>query len=206
MKPITTLRFIALSMVICGGLLVAPIYYYQHRQKPAVITTVPTPLTSQQTLAYNHSNAVHGTPVRLRLPSIDIDLTVDQGFYDPKTGNWTISDGKAFFAVQSAEPNNTADNTLIYGHAKQTVFARLDELSLGSEATVDTNNGYRFYYTYSSSDQVLPSDTSLFLYKGSPRLTLQTCSGVFYQNRQLFYFDFTRYEKLNQTLASTSRI
>jgi hypothetical protein len=40
----------------------------------------------------------------------------------------------------------------------------------------------------------VPTDATLFEYKGKPILTIQTCSGVWYQNRQLFTFDLERTE------------
>ena len=109
---------------------------------------------------------------------------------------WTLTRDKVQYAVMTAQPNNDNGNTLIYGHYRREVFSRLRFVAPDAEAIVITDNGYKFVYKFKSFKVVQPSDGTIFKYKGKPQLTLQTCTGVFFQNRQLFDFDFVRYEKV----------
>jgi LPXTG-site transpeptidase (sortase) family protein len=84
----------------------------------------------------------------------------------------------------------------LYGHYRPEVFARLQLIKPGSEAIITTDNGYKFYYKLDHVNIVDPNDTSLFTYQGTPELTIQTCTGSFFQKRQLFTFTFEKYEKL----------
>jgi len=70
------------------------------------------------------------------------------------------------------------------------VFSTLNRIKPGDEAIITTDNGHRFTYKFRAAYETNPSDDSLFHYQGSPILTVQTCSGLWYQNRQLFTFNF----------------
>jgi LPXTG-site transpeptidase (sortase) family protein len=108
------------------------------------------------------------------------------------TKTWTLSLSKVQYAVTTPEPNTTGGNTFIYGHYRKGVFATLHTIQAGAQAVVKTSNGHSFYYQLASERVTNPSDTSLFNYQGKPILTIQTCSGLFFQNRQLFTFDLVR--------------
>jgi len=125
-----------------------------------------------------------------------MNLQVIPGVYNPKTGAWTLTLDKAQFALPSVQPNNESGNTLIYGHYRPEVFAYLHLIKPGAQATITTSNGYSFTYTYMNSQAFNPTDTSIFTYQGSPRLTIQTCSGAFMQNRQMYYFQYDGYAKV----------
>lgn len=138
---------------------------------------------------------IGGTPVRIIVPSRNIDLTVILGSYDPSTGNWTLSNNKAQFATNSSVANNKAGNTFIYGHDIPQVFKRLEGLQPGDLAQIYTDNGYVFTYKYRTAIDVDPSNTGIFTYSGPSILTLQTCSGIWSQNRHLMTFDFVEVHK-----------
>ena len=133
---------------------------------------------------------VQGKPVRLHIPSVDIDIAVVDGVYNEQQKTWTLSNTSAHYALISPQPNNMSGNTFIYGHNRKEVFARLAKVKVGDEALLYTDNGNVFRYVFRVSVETNPYDDSLFAYKGSPIVTLQTCSGLWYQNRQLFTFDF----------------
>ena len=86
--------------------------------------------------------------------------------------------------------NNREGNTFIYGHSLPAVFKKLTKLKPGAEAFVYTNNNHVFKYILTSTYVTNPSDNSLFKYQGPPILTLQTCTGLWYQNRTMFGFSF----------------
>lgn len=184
--------FIAgVSAVIIGVFGTLPTLYYTQNSHVSADTTanVTTEVTAPP-------ETITGKPVRIIVPDRGIDLAVADGVYNPSTREWTLSNNKAHFAVQTVQPNNSQGNTFIYGHALSNVFGNLTGVQTGSMASVFTDNGYEFKYRFVSSVAVKPTDITVFDYKGAPNLTLQTCSGAWYQNRQMFDFDFVEVVKL----------
>jgi len=134
---------------------------------------------------------ISGKPVRLVIPSLNMDLQVIDGSYDPSTGQWTLSGDKAQFAVITTPANNVQGNTFIYGHYNPHVFLSLHKIQPDQEAIIYTDNNHIFHYKYKSQVTVSPTDTGVFDYRGAPILTIQTCTGTFYEKRQIFTFDFS---------------
>jgi LPXTG-site transpeptidase (sortase) family protein len=187
-------KLIALSifLIVLGAAGMAPTLYYWNQNRAAassvqVIIPAPQPVPKP--------TLITGKPVELSVDSINLKLEVADGVYNQKNGQWTLSKNKAHFALLTVQPNNEQGNTLIYGHYRPEVFAKLRKVQPGAEAIVKTDNGYSFVYKFRSSQTVNPADTSIFAYQGAPMLTLQTCTGAWMQNRQLFSFDLTRFEK-----------
>ncbi len=133
---------------------------------------------------------VSGKPIRLQILSLGIDLPIVDGVYNAKSQKWTLSNDKVHYATMTALANNTQGNTFLYGHNKKGVFNTLNRITLDAEAIITTDNGHTFTYTFRGALETVPTDDSLFRYEGKPILTIQTCSGAKYQNRQLFTFDF----------------
>lgn len=132
-----------------------------------------------------------GKPVRLVVPDVDIDVPVDDGIYNPDTGEWTLSSKRAQYATITPLANDFQGNTMIYGHNNWWVFYKLKNLQPGHVAQVHTDSGYIFSYKYQKAEDVKPDDVSVFDYQGPPKLTLQTCTGDWYQWRTLYEFTFT---------------
>jgi len=134
---------------------------------------------------------ISGTPVHITIPSVNIDLNVIPGYYYPATKSWTLSLDNAQYGVITAKANNRSGATFIYAHARVNDFGRLPKVQPGDQAIIKTDNGRTFNYKFQSSSVVTPDDTSLFSYHGQPVLILQTCTGTWWQNRQLFVFNFS---------------
>lgn len=134
---------------------------------------------------------ISGIPASIQLPSVGIDLKVAPGEYDAATKSWTLSLNSAHWGVISAQPNNKQGLTFIYAHNRVKVFSSLPKIKLGDKAIIQAENGTHFIYTFVSSSETLPEDTSIFDYTGKPILVLQTCSGRWYEKRQLFVFEFS---------------
>lgn len=173
--------------------------YLQSRQARSY--ALSTPVTPQKAEPLQPS-ASTGMPTRIELPSLSKTLSVLPGQYNPATTNSTLSDTDALFMTNlSEQPNNVRGNTFIYGHATDQVFGRLPKLTPGDKVQVYTENGYVFTYAYTSNQTVKPNDAAFntqFFNKarsGAPRLTLQTCSGLYSQNRTFYHFDFTGYRQ-----------
>jgi hypothetical protein len=88
----------------------------------------------------------------------------------------------------TAPANTAGGNTFLYGHNRPGVFDTLHRIEPQAQAIVTTANGHSFSYRFTGALETDPNDDSLFRYQGKPILTIQTCSGLWYQNRQLFTF------------------
>ena len=133
-----------------------------------------------------------GIPLRIVLPTLELDLAIEVGKYDPVNDSWTLSGYNAHFATITAPANDYADNTFIYGHNNKYVFGHLRFLNPGDPVLVYTDNGLVFHYKYESKLTVSPSDTSVLTYQGPPILTIQTCSGNWDEWREMYKFNFER--------------
>jgi len=188
---------VASVFIIAGLVGTIPTLYYHWSNNgsakasagPFVYAEASNPSTPQPTL-------VSGYPDNLQVPSLHFNLSVVPGVYNPKTGAWNVGLSAAQYATPSDLPNNLTGDTLIYGHYRPAVFAYLHLIKPGALATVSTSNGYSFTYKYVGTYAMSPNDTSIFNYRGGPILTLQTCSGAYFQNRQMYQFDFVSYTKV----------
>lgn len=184
---------------LLAGLLIAvgliSIVYFRDQQT-AIVTPPPKAAelararaTAPVVTQANDNPVVSGEPVALSVPSVGIDIQVTPGVYNDQTRQWTLTADKAQFAVNTARPNNQSGNTFIYGHYRKGVFSTLHKLTPGSKAIVTTDNGKTFTYVLERTKIVTPDQTDeVFGYQGAPILTLQTCTGLFFENRQLFFF------------------
>lgn len=185
-------------LISAGVVTVTPlgISILQQRQvaasSPVIQPKETTPTLAAASVA---PTIVQGTPRSISVPSLGINVSIEDGYYDTSTGQWTLSEESAFYATPTLPVNSDSGNTLIYGHNSQKIFGKLLDIQPGSEVTVTTDNGYVFTYVYTSTEAVDPTDVSPLAYEGAPRLTLQTCSGIWSQTRQMFYFDLKEYRK-----------
>lgn len=197
MKRFLKTSFIGLALVILGASLLlyivrsmrssevaSPAVPVVTSQKTATPPTEPSPITPSK---------IEGKPVRIDIPSLNISLQVIDGVYDSASGKWTLTKDKAQFALLSQLANNEGGNTFIYGHYRKNVFAALPKIRSGEVAIVTTDNGRSFYYSFTTSRVVAPHQSEgIFDYSGEPILTLQTCTGAFFEKRQLFTFNLIR--------------
>ncbi|HYH75116.1 MAG TPA: sortase [Candidatus Saccharimonadales bacterium] len=184
------------GLMIIGLLLALPTIM-QYRDSKGVPTLTQSPFTPQTAQAAPSATPpqeptetyVEGKPTRIQIPSLNIDLPVVDGYYNEQSQKWTLSNNKVHYAVATPQANNRAGNTFLYGHNRKEVFKTLAKVQLGAEVLVTTDNGHVFVYTFKGAYETDPTDGSVFKYQGAPMLTIQTCSGVWYENRQLFTFD-----------------
>lgn len=192
-KKLKLLQIIGLALVVLGLLGMLPLLYFRYQLSRANAVPVQPMLAQPATLK---PETVTGKPTKLQVPSVGVDVAVADGAYDNSTKQWTLSLDKAHFATITTPPNNEEGNTYIYGHYRPGVFATLHNIKLPAKAIVSTDNGYRFTYQFEGSKVISPADTSIFAYKGKPILTLQTCTGLWFQNREQFTFRLVSYEKI----------
>ncbi|GAC1482852.1 MAG: hypothetical protein NVS1B7_6020 [Candidatus Saccharimonadales bacterium] len=135
---------------------------------------------------------ITGKPVRIVIPSIQVDLPIDDGIYNASDGTWSLSSTKAQFASPSSPANDFEGNTFIYGHSSKHVFGSLHSINVGDTAQLYTDNGLMFSYSFMSAENIKPDNLTILHYQGSPMLTIQTCTGNWYELRRLFYFGFVK--------------
>lgn len=141
-----------------------------------------------------------GQPIKIIIPELRISKEILPGIYDVPSNSWIVSDIGVHFASLSNPPNDYLGNTLIYGHNNKFTFGPLQYLEAGNIAEVYTENNLKFTYIYKQVVDFDPNDTSIFDYKGKPKLSLQTCTGWLNQIRSLHQFDFVKVEKVNNVI------
>jgi LPXTG-site transpeptidase (sortase) family protein len=186
------LLIVGVGLIATGLFFAMPAYL---RQKESMGTpkvaaaTVFDNSTKRAPVEQSAESYVEGKPVRLQIPSLEIDLPIAGGVFNEKTREWTLSRDKVHYALSTPLPNNSHGNTFMYGHNRREVFRSLAKIKLNEQVLVTTDNGRTFVYTFIGSYETTPDDDTPFRYSGKPMLTVQTCSGAWYENRQLFMFD-----------------
>jgi LPXTG-site transpeptidase (sortase) family protein len=196
-KPTRKLSKLDKAIIIVGTLVIAAVIsflFLYFRKSPVANTHRGSLSTPAPVLSVPSSQMASGNPVSLSISSINSSLNIIKGQQYPN-GTWTLTPDKVQYAIISPEPNNKEGNTVIYGHATKAIFGHLYLMKKGDIASIITDNGYVFRYRFEGSYSVSPFDFSIFSYKGAPILTLQTCSGTFYQNRQMYQFSYVSVEK-----------
>lgn len=192
LEKLRKLRFYILVGILNVGS-VGSLLYYNNPPVASSSRSVVIPTVKKEI----KKETVSGRPVTMWVPSLNIELPIDEGYYNPADSTWTLSGYHAHFAMPTMLANNQEGNTLVYGHNNKHVFGPLKGLQPGAELVVKTDNGHVFYYTFESSETVQPDDLSIFTYEGPPILTLQTCTGNWHELRTLSKFTLTRVIKYN---------
>jgi sortase (surface protein transpeptidase) len=135
-----------------------------------------------------------GKPIRVVIPSTGIDLPIDSGVYNPTDNSWSLSGYHAQFATISSLANDNNGMTFIYGHNNKYVFGPIKQIVPGALAQIYTDNNHIFSYIYENTNVFKPDDTTIFDYSGPSILTIQTCSGAWSEQRQMYTFEFVRVE------------
>lgn len=187
---ITGFSFVAIGV----GVSIGPVMDYLRSKSVATQLNAPfsSVVSAQVPPATKPAEIISGKPVRIEIPSVGVDLTVAEGHFNEKAKTWTLSNDKAHYAVNTPLANNSEGNTFIYGHNRKGVLRTLNRIKTDAEAIVTTENGRQFVYKFSAAYETNPDDDSLFKYEGAPILTVQTCSGLKFENRQLFTFTFVK--------------
>lgn len=156
-------------------------------EPPKQSISMPVPVVSVQEAV---KPVLSGTPTQINFPAQALSVGVTAGYYDTARQEWTVSNDKAHYATVTSPPNNKSGNTFIYGHNRSEVFTKLLEAELGDTATITTENGFTFTYVLTGIHDTSPSDVSYLQPTEAPTLTVQTCSGPFYQYRRMLTFSF----------------
>lgn len=181
-----------LYAVTIGVFCLIVVVSHSFEQQVAALSRPAVSLPKQPTIP----DITLGKPLRVAVPTIGIDLPLDDGVYDNQTQSWTLSDTHAQYAVMSKPANDRSGTTFVYGHGTNAVFGKLSATHPpnGTIAQIYTDNGYIFTYSLVDIHDYTPTDTSLFdrIESGPPQLVIQTCTGVFSEWRTMFTFQFEK--------------
>ena len=130
-----------------------------------------------------------GSPDRLVIERLGINLAIKPGAYDRETSEWTLTDTDAFFATITDMPNDERGSTFIYGHNRPQAFEPLKDITNGDIVKIRTKNGLEFTYEYRRDAVVEPTVTKVLTEDPEdPQLVLMTCEGVWNEVRRMMYF------------------
>jgi len=133
---------------------------------------------------------LQGTPVRLVIPRLAIDLKVTAGTFDPSQRTWVVDKKIVDFIPDTAPLSNTQGSMFLYGHNANDVLGKTGALQPGDVAYIYTDNNHVFSYKLQSTVVVKPTDTSVLngLNLGNPGFKLMTCTGLWDQDRRIMTF------------------
>ena len=186
MKRLLFLKWRLLPLVLALGVLLAPIainYWNKHKVTVAAES-------ADQKLETSEPVRISGTPNRILVPGLSIDLPVVSQSYSTVLKTWPVAAGEANYATESAPANNIKGESLIYGHNNRHVFGPLLKLKTGDTVYVYTANGHIFKYSYLGSRDVTPEKTGIIksLATAGPGLKMLTCDGPNFEFRHLMSF------------------
>lgn len=170
-------------------LITAGLFLWNLRLNFELSDTVPPAPASSQRASAPVAATIEGQPNNISIPSLDMSIPVIPGYYSSYTKEWTLTLSEVQYATITPPPNNASGNTFLYGHYRPAVFAYLHLIKIGAQAIVTTSNDHTFTYQLAKITVINPDNDTLFAYKGPPILTVQTCTGLFFQYRQLYTFN-----------------
>jgi len=158
----------------------------------AIARSLPVEVAAEQP----SKQIITGKPTRIVIKDLSIDLPIDEGRFNPADGSWSLSGYHAQYAMVTPLANDSNGNTFIYGHNNKYVFGPLKKISKGTVAQIYTDNNKIFNYSFDSTYAVTPDNTSVLYYQGPSILTVQTCSGAWNEQRQMYVFNFQQIQDL----------
>ncbi|MCL4339046.1 sortase [Patescibacteria group bacterium] len=113
------------------------------------------------------------TPLRIVIPSVDIDLAVKEA--KVVNGYWEVFPSGAGWGEGSGYPGEKG-NQVIFAHARQGMFLPLKNVKDGEDVYVFTSDKW-YQYKIDNIQEVLPSQTEVIAPTKDEVLTLYTCTG-----------------------------
>ncbi len=112
-------------------------------------------------------------PMRVLIPSVDIDLPVKEA--KVIDGYWEVFPSGAGWGQGSGYPGEKG-NQVIFAHARQGMFLPLKNVKNGEDIYVFTSDKW-YQYKINNIQEVLPSQTEVIAPTRDEVLTLYTCTG-----------------------------
>ena len=199
MKSIASIAPVILSFAFIGAALYLPVILQTVSAQPLGATSLASSDTVEPRIRQADpavDTLPHGAPRYIRIPEVGVDITIKDGSYDETLQVWTIDEDSAFYAVNTPLLNTKSGSSFIYGHNSDYVFKKLLGISGKASASVITDTGYEFTYAFTERKTVSPTDVGVLAHTDSPRIILQTCTGIWNEKREIFYFEYQGVKQL----------
>lgn len=138
-----------------------------------VVSFSQEPVKVDKSLLSEKINKLKNPPIRIIIPSLDIDLPVKEARV--VKGYWEVFENVAGFGLGSSYPEEVG-NQVIFAHARKGLFLPLKNVKLGQMVYVFTKEKW-YSYKISEIKEVLPSQIEVIAPTTEAILTLYTCSG-----------------------------
>lgn len=112
-------------------------------------------------------------PVRIIIPSVNIDLSVKEAKI--VNGYWEVFPDRAGFGLGSTYPGEIG-NQVIFAHARQGLFLPLKKVKIKDKIIVASKTKL-FTYLVTAIKEVNPNNTDIIGLTNEKTLTLYTCTG-----------------------------
>ena len=137
-------------------------------------------------LAQNRQEIV-SQPVEVILPTHNIDLQIQPGFWNTQTQEWNIDETHAFYHQITGSFGH--GKTLVYAHNRPGLFGNTIDLQPGDSLELKDSTGKNHTYKFTNAQIVDPSDTSVLADNTTKdEVVLLACYGPNSEARRLMYF------------------
>lgn len=192
LKKLKALKWRLLPLAVAAIILCIPVAegYWNRHQINSAASAAQAKLNQPPKRSH-----IQGSPNRILVPSLAIDLPVVSQSYSPALKTWPVAVSTANYAAETALINNTKGQSLIYGHDNRAVFGLLLSMQPGTIVYVYTNNGHIFKYSYVGYKDVAPQQVSIIadMANAPVGLNLITCTGNYFQYRHLMSLKLVQY-------------
>lgn len=114
------------------------------------------------------------TPQRINIPKISANIAIKKAFVEK--GTWQTFDDSASFGVGSSYLNNAEGSTVVFAHARNKLFSKLNDLKEGDFIYV-YGSLKPYEYRVNQKMYVYPDDISFLAQNFGKSLILFTCYG-----------------------------
>lgn len=119
-------------------------------------------------------------PVRVRIPSVSIDLPVFSATIE--NGKWPAPSMGVSYLSSSPTPGEEG-NSILYGHNWPNLFGPLKRAEAGDTIEIALSDGEIRTFAVVMTDTVTPDQTHILSQSDDVRLTLYTCAGFLDRKR-----------------------
>jgi len=126
------------------------------------------------------ANTSQEAPVRIFIPKIGRYLMIENG--KVVNDRWEVSERGVSYLSSTPVPGQVG-NTVMYGHNKDAILGRIQNLVAGDNIYILGNKGTIYKYTVFETKGITPQQVEILNQTDDKRLTLYTCSGFLDQAR-----------------------
>lgn len=119
-------------------------------------------------------------PVKIFIPKIGRYLPVENG--KVVNNRWEVSERGVSYLSSTPAPGQ-AGNTVMYGHNKDAILGRMQNLAAGDIIYILGKSGAIYKYTVFETKEITPQQVEILNQTQDRRLTVYTCSGFLDQSR-----------------------